>query len=61
MSFRSRRCKNNKLGDFLKELGLTEGRGTGISTFQDKLAKNGLSRASLETDERQSNDVYLFS
>ena len=48
MSFRSRRCKNNKLGDFLKELGLTEGRGTGIPTFQDKLAKNGLSRASLE-------------
>lgn len=51
---RSRRCRNNKLGDFLKELELTEGRGTGIPTIQDELTKNGSSRASIETDNERS-------
>lgn len=51
---RSRRCRNNKLGDFLKELELTEGRGTGIPTIQDELAKNGSPRASIETDDDRS-------
>ncbi len=53
-SLHSRRYKNNRLGDFLKELGLTEGRCTGIPTIQNELAKNGSPRASVETDEERS-------
>ncbi len=53
-SLHSRRYKNNRLGDFLKELDLTEGRCTGIPTIQDELAKNGSPRASIETDEERS-------
>ena len=47
---RSRRYKNRRLGDFLKELGLTEGRATGIPTIQEELRKNGNPRALIETD-----------
>lgn len=47
---RSRRYKNRRLGDFLKELGLTEGRATGIPTIQEELRKNGNPRAHIETD-----------
>ena len=48
---RSRRYRNRRLGDFLKELELTEGRCTGIPTIQEELAKNGSPRATIETDE----------
>lgn len=47
---RSRRYRNRRLGDFLKELDLTEGRSTGIPTIQDELRKNGSPRAIIETD-----------
>ena len=47
---RSRRYRNRRLGDFLKELDLTEGRSTGIPTIQDELRKNGSPRATIETD-----------
>ena len=50
-SLRSRRYKNRRLGDFLKELGLTEGRATGIPTIQAALKKNGSSSATIETNE----------
>ena len=50
----SRRYKNNRLGDFLKELDLTEARCTGIPTIQDELLKNGSPKASIETDEDRS-------
>ena len=43
-----------RLGDFLKELDLTEGRCTGIPTIQEELAKNGSPRAFIETDEDRS-------
>ena len=43
-SLRSRRYKNRRLGDFLKELNLTEGRATGIPTIQKKLRENGSPR-----------------
>ena len=33
---------------------MTEGRGTGISTIQDELAKNGSPRATIETDKQRS-------
>ncbi|MFI3296946.1 MAG: putative DNA binding domain-containing protein [bacterium] len=48
---RSRRYRNRKLGDYLKELRLSEGRGTGIPTIQDELLKNGSNKATFETDE----------
>ena len=43
--------RNRRLGEFLKELGLTEGRSTGIPTIQDELSKNGSPKATFETDE----------
>ena len=48
---KSRRYRNRRLGDFLKELDLTEGRSTGIPTIQEKLADNGSPRATFETTE----------
>ena len=35
-SLRSRRYRNRRLGEFLKELELTEGRTTGSPTIQDE-------------------------
>ena len=48
---KSRRYRNRRLGDFLKELELTEGRSTGVPTIQEKLANNGSPRATFETTE----------
>src|SRR5574344_1033161 len=48
---KSRRYRNRRLGDYLKELRLSEGRATGIPTIQDELKKNGSDHASIETDE----------
>lgn len=53
-SLRSRRYRNRQLGVFLKELGLTEGRATGIPTIQLKLAQNGSPAAHIETDDDRS-------
>lgn len=56
----SRRYRNRRLGDFLKELDLTEGRSTGIPTIQEELFKNGSPRASFETNEERSYiNVYI--
>lgn len=49
-TLRSRRYRNRRLGEFLKELELTEGRATGIPTIQRKLAENGSAKATIETD-----------
>lgn len=51
---RSRRYRNRRLGEFLKELDLTEGRATGIPTIQKKLRENGSPRATIETDENRT-------
>lgn len=51
---RSRRYNNRRLGEFLKELNLTEGRATGIPTIQQKLQENGSPRATIETDEERT-------
>lgn len=48
---KSRRYRNRRLGDFLKELNLTEGRSTGVPTIQSKLAENGSPRAIFETTD----------
>ena len=53
---KSRRYRNRRLGDFLKELDLTEGRSTGVPTIQTKLAENGSPRAIFET----TNDRLTF-
>ena len=51
---RSRRYTNHRLGEFLKELDLTEGRATGIPAIQQKLRENRSPRATIETDEERS-------
>lgn len=53
----SRRYRNRRLGDFLKELDLTEGRGTGIPTIKSELKKNGSGDAYYESDEHRT---YFF-
>ena len=42
------------MGEFLKELDLTEGRATGIPTIQDELKSNGSPKATIETDEERT-------
>ena len=49
--FKTRSYRNRRLGEFLKELDLTESRCTGIPTIQEHLEKNGSPRATFETDE----------
>ena len=49
--FRSRTYRNRRLGEFLKELDLTEGKCTGVPTIQEELGKNGSPRAVFDTDE----------
>ena len=51
---KARRYRNRRLGDFLKELDLSEGRATGIPTIQDELHKNGSQPARIETDDERS-------
>ena len=51
---KARRYRNRRLGDFLKELDLTEGRATGIPTIQKSLKENGSSSAVIETDEERT-------
>ena len=49
--FVSRYYRNRRLGEFLKELDLSEGHSSGIPTIQEELAKNGSPRAEFFTDE----------
>ncbi len=46
----SKRYRNRRLGEYLKELNLTGGRSTGIPTIQRELELNGSARALIETD-----------
>lgn len=58
---RSRRYRNRRLGEFLKELELTEGRATGIPTILDSLRKNGSPAPRFYSDEdRTFFEVELF-
>jgi ATP-dependent DNA helicase RecG len=47
----SRRYRNRRIGEFLKELDLTEGRSTGISKILKVMATNGSPAPEFETDE----------
>lgn len=49
--FVSRYYRNRRLGEFLKELELSEGHSSGIPTIQEELEKNGSPRAEFFTDE----------
>lgn len=51
---KSRRYRNRRLGDYLKELQLSEGRGTGIPTIQNELRRNGSAPAVIEPNEERS-------
>ena len=53
-TLRCRKYRNRRLGEFLKELELTEGRATGIPTIQRKLKNNGSASATIETDENRA-------
>ena len=46
--------KLSQLGEYLKELELTEGRSTGIPTIQNVLKANGSPRAVVVTDEERT-------
>lgn len=50
----SKRYRNRRLGEYLKELDLTEGRSTGIPTIQNVLENNGSPRATIVTDEERT-------
>ena len=50
----SRRYRNRRIGEFLKELDLTEGRSTGISKIIKAMAKNGSPAPEFETDDERS-------
>lgn len=49
--FVSRYYRNRRLGEFLKELELSEGHSSGIPTIQEELERNGSPRAEFFTDE----------
>ncbi len=50
----SRRYRNRRIGEFLKELDLTEGRSTGIPKILRAMAANGSPAPVFETDEDRS-------
>ncbi|MBA7540509.1 hypothetical protein ES705_32808 [subsurface metagenome] len=50
----TREYRNRKLGGFLKELKLTEGRGTGIPIIYERLEINGSPPPVFETDDDRS-------
>ncbi|MBQ5330574.1 MAG: putative DNA binding domain-containing protein [Oscillospiraceae bacterium] len=54
---RSRRYRNRRIGEFLKELHLTEGRNTGFKKILDAIKKNGSPMPEFETDE--DHDYFI--
>ena len=60
-SFISRRYRNRRIGEFLKELSLAEGRGTGIPKILRVMAENGSASPQFETDENRSYFICHFS
>lgn len=53
----ARKYRNRRIGDFLKELRLTEGRGTGIPKIRASMERNGSPEPIFDTDE----DLRYFS
>ena len=54
----ARKYRNRRIGDFFKELNLTEGRNTGFPKIKKALAANGSPPALYETDEER---IYFLS
>ncbi len=50
----ARDYRNRRVGDFLKELHLTEGRGTGIPTIRRSMQRNGSPEPIFETDDQST-------
>ena len=57
-SFIARRYRNRRIGEFLKELDLTEGRGTGIPIAIKAMDENGSPQPVFETD---NNNTFFVS
>lgn len=51
----SREYRNRRIGDFLKELGLTEGRGTGFPAIYNAMENNGSPKPKFETNEQSTH------
>lgn len=58
--FLSRRYRNRRIGEFLKELEMTEGRGTGIPKILWEIDKNQSPRPVFHTDEERSFFLVEF-
>ncbi|MBO0862126.1 MAG: hypothetical protein J2P21_27260 [Chloracidobacterium sp.] len=56
----SRRYRDRRIGDFLKELELTEGRGTGIPKIQRAMRANGSSPAQFKTNDDRTFFTILL-
>lgn len=56
----NRRYRNRRIGDFLKELHLTEGRNTGFKKIINALEKNGSPKPEFETDEDRTYFIARF-
>lgn len=54
----AREYRNRRIGDFLKELDLTEGRGTGFPTIYKVMERNGSPKPIFETDNQ---NVYFLA
>jgi ATP-dependent DNA helicase RecG len=51
---------NRRIGDFLKELHLTEGKGTGIPKIKRAMKNNGSDEPIFETDESRTYFVTIL-
>ena len=56
----NRRYRNRRIGEFLNELHLTEGRNTGFKKILNALEKNGSLKPEFETDEEHSYFISRF-
>ena len=56
----NRRYRNCRIGDFLKELHLTEGRNTGFKKILNALERNGSPKPEFETDDARSYFISRF-
>ncbi len=59
-SFISRRYRNRRIGEFLKELTLTEGRGTGIPKILRAMKANDSPAPRFKTDDDRTYFVSYF-
>ena len=58
--FLSRRYRNRRVGEFLKELEMTEGRGTGIPKILCEIRKNGSPKPIFHTDDDRTFFLVEF-